>query len=184
MKIEDVKKKLQEIIQLVQSDINSIRTGRATPALVEDISVEAYGGQSKLKVVEMATITVSDPQTLVITPFDKQRIGEIRKGIISANVGLNPSIDGEILRISLPQMTTEDRENYVKLLGQKLEQGKIMIRQVRGDAMKDIKTAFEAKELTEDEKYAAEKELQGTVDNFTQKIEQMGKAKEEELMTI
>ncbi len=184
MKFDEPKKRLQDILQLVQSDINSIRTGRATPGLVEDIVVEAYGGQSKLKVVEMATILAQDTQTLVITPFDKQTIGEIRKGIIAANVGLNPSIDGEILRISLPQMTTEDREKFVKILSQKLEQGKIMVRQVRGDVMKDIKSAFESKELSEDEKFAAEKELQTLIDSYTQKIEVMGKVKEEELMSI
>jgi len=184
MDIAILKSKLQDVIDLVQTDLNSIRSGRATPALVEDIVVEAYGGQSRLRIVELATIMAQDHETLVITPFDKQVIGEIRKGIEAANVGLNPSIDGQIIRISLPQMTTEDREKYVKILGQKLESGKIMLRQVRGDAMKDIKTAFEKKDLTEDEKYAQEKVVQDIVDTHTEKVEQMGEIKKKELLQI
>lgn len=176
--------KMQEVLDLVTSDIGTIRTGRATPALVEDIVVEAYGGQSKLKVNELATITAPDNQTLIINPFDKSIIGEIRKGILLANVGLSPSIDGEIIRISLPPMTTEDRENYVKLLSQKLESGKVMIRQARGDAMKDIRSKFESKELTEDEKFDQEKKLQEITDSFVDKINKAGENKRHELLQI
>src|SRR3989344_638384 len=102
MNEDDIRKKMQQVLGLVTGDIASIRTGRATPALVEDLTVAVYGGAQKLKIQELATITAPDTQTLVIDPWDKSIIGEIRQGIMAANIGLNPSIDGEAIRISLP----------------------------------------------------------------------------------
>src|SRR3990170_7009645 len=159
-----VRKKMQQVVDLVTSDVGGIRTGRATPALVEGIEIAVYGGTQKLKLIELATISAPDTQALVIDPWDKSVIGEIRQGILAANIGMNPSIDGQIIRIVLPPLTTEDREKYVKLLSTKLENGKVMIRQTRGDSMHEIKKSFEAKELTEDEKFAKEKLLQEITD--------------------
>ena len=101
-----------------------------------------------------------------------------------ANVGLNPNIDGEIIRIALPPLTTEDREKYVKLLSAKLENGRVMIRQIRGDAMHEIRKKFEVKEMTEDEKFAQEKRLQEITDEFIRKIEAVGERKKQELLQI
>jgi ribosome recycling factor len=179
-----VRSKMQQVLELINTDIASIRTGRATPSLVEDIVVPAYGGTQRLKIVELASISAPDTQTLVIDPWDKSIIGDIRKGIMEANVGLNPAIDNQIVRISLPPLTTEDRQKYVKMLGVKLENGKVMIRQIRGDVMKDIKDAFEKKELTEDEKFQEEKKLQELTDKFVGHIEEMGEKKEKELLQI
>ncbi len=179
-----VKTKLSEVVELIASDISTIRTGRATPGLVEDIVVDAYGGQAKLKIQELATISAPDTQTIVIDPFDKSIIGDIKKGIMTANVGLNPNIDGEIIRISLPPMTTEDREKYTKILSTKLESGKVMVRQARAEVMKGIKTQFESKEIAEDDKFAQEKKLQEIVDVFVGKIDKMGEAKKKELLQI
>lgn len=176
--------KMQKVLELVGSDIASIRTGRATSALVEDIIVAVYGGTQKLKIQELATITVPDPQALVISPWDKSIIGEIKQGILAANIGLTPSIDGEVIRISLPPMTGEDREKYVKLLSTKIENGRIMIRQIRGDVMHEIKKAFEEKDVTEDEKFAQEKRLQELTDDNIKKIEELGENKKEELLQV
>ena len=154
-----IRSKMQQVIDLVATDISAIRTGRATPALVESLTVNVYGGTQKLKVNEVGTISAPDTQNLIIDPWDKSIIGEIRQGILAANIGMNPNIDGEIIRISFPPLTTEDREKYVKLLSQKLESGKVMIRQIRGDGMHEIKKAFEEKTLTEDEQFAQEKKL-------------------------
>lgn len=179
-----IKSRMQQVLDLVLADIGSIRTGRATPSLVEDMMVSVYGGQQRLSLKELSTISAPDTQTLTISPWDKSIIGDIRKGILEANLGFNPSIDGELIRISLPPMTGEDRLRFVKLLGSKLENGKIMVRQIRGDGMKDIKDGFEKKEITEDEKFGQEKALQSVTDEFIAKIEEMGKKKEEELMQI
>ncbi len=176
--------KFQKVVDLVSSDIAGIRTGRATSGMVENIVCPAYGGTQFLKVVELASITVSDPTMIVISPWDKSIIGDTRKGILEANLGMNPSIDGEVIRISIPPMTTEDREKYVKILSQKLENGKIMIRQVRADEMHEIKKKFESKEITEDEKFGDEKTLQDLTDKFIADIESMGESKKQELLQI
>lgn len=181
---KEIRSRMQEVVEVFRTDIGSIRTGRANPGLVEDLEVSVYGGQQELKVNELATISTPDPQTVVIDPFDKSIIGDIRKELLAANVGLNPSIDGEILRISLPPMTTQDRDNYIKLLNTKLENAKIMIRQIRQDYMRDIKDAFEDGELTEDQKFLQEKKLQEITDEFNEKIEDISKQKESELKNI
>lgn len=180
----DVRRLMTEVFDLVTSDIASIRTGRATPAIVEDLELLVYGGQQKLRVNELGTITLQDTQTIIIDPWDKSIIGEIRQGILSANVGLNPQIDGEIIRINLPPLTTEDREKYVKLLSTKLENGRVMIRQIRGETMKEIKTSFEKKELSEDEKFNEERRLQNITDEFIDKIDEVGENKKQELLQI
>lgn len=181
---DTLRQKMQQVLDLVSGDIASIRTGRAAPSLVENIEVAVYGGAQKLKVQELGTITASDPQTVTISPWDKSIIGEISKGIMAANVGLNPAIDGEIIRISLPPLTTEDRERYVKLLSTKLESGRVMIRQIRGEAMRDIKKAFEEKTLSEDDKFNQEKKVQQITDDFISKIDSVGEGKKEELLQI
>ena len=184
MKEDSVKNKMQEVIGLVITDISSIRTGKATPVLVEELSVSVYGGQQEMKVNELATISTADAQTLIIEPWDKSIIGEIKKGIESANIGMNPSIDGEIIRITLPPLTTEDREKYIKLLSSKLESGKVMIRQVRRDALKEIRVQYEDKQVSEDEKFNQEKKLQDITDEYVGKIDKAGEAKKKELLQV
>ena len=165
-----INQKMQKVVDSVLSDIAGIRTGRATPSLVENIMVPAYGGTQVMRVLEVASITAPDTQTLVISPWDKSIIGDIRKGILEANIGMNPSIDGEVIRISFPPLTTEDREKYVKLLSGKLENGKVLVRSVRADEMHEIKKRFEAKEITEDDKKDDEAKLQELTDLYIGKI--------------
>lgn len=189
-----VRAKMQKALDSLVTDISTIRTGRAAPSLVENLLVAVYGGQQKLRILEVASISTPDPQTLVIDPWDKSIIGEIKKGIEAANIGMNPAIstkggpasggDGEIIRISMPPLTTEDREKYVKLLSTKLEQGKIVIRQIRGEAMHNTKKAYEDKTITEDQKFAQEKKTQEMTDEFTKKIEEIGERKKQELLQI
>lgn len=180
----DIRKRMSEVIELLSSDITSIRTGRATPAIVQDLEVEVYGGQQKLKINELANISSQGAQTIVIEPWDKSIIGEINSGILKANIGLNPAIDGEILRINLPPLTTEDREKFVKLLSKKLESSKIMIRQIRAAALKEIKETFEKKEITEDENFNQEKSLQNITDEYVKSIDEIGENKKQELLQI
>lgn len=179
-----VRSKMQSSLTAVASDIAGIRTGRATPALVENIICPAYGGTQHLRIMELASISSPDPSQIVINPWDKSIIGDIKKGILEANIGMNPSIDGELIRIAMSPLTTEDREKYVKLLSQKLENGKVIIRQLRADEMHEIKKKFEAKEITEDENFAFEKKLQEITDEFVKKIDEMGEKKKTELLQI
>jgi len=179
-----VKSRMQEVVSLVTSDVASIRTGKANSNLVSDLEVTVYGGQQKLKINELGTVSTPDPESVIIDPWDKSVIGEIKKGIEVANVGLNPQIDGEIIRISIPPMTSEDRNKFVKLLGTKIESGKVMARQVRAEALKSIRSAFEDKELTEDDKFNEEKRLQDITDKFVKKIEEIGEKKKQELLSV
>lgn len=179
-----INQKMQKVVDSVIADISGIRTGRATPSLVENIMVPAYGGTQMMRVLEVASITAPDTTMLVISPWDKSIIGDIRKGILEANMGMNPSIDGEVIRISFPPLTTEDREKYVKLLSSKLENGKVMVRSVRADEMHEVKKQFEDKVITEDEKKDAETKVQELTDSYIAKIETIGESKKQELLTI
>ena len=182
--IADTRSKMRKILDVLRTDLATVRTGRAAPSLVENIVINAYGGTQKLKVMELATIGSSDPQTLVVTPFDNSIIGEIQKGIAEANVGLNPVIDGQVIRISIPRLSEERRQELIHLMKQKLENGRIMVRQVRHEAMADIKKQKDQKTISEDEAGRMEKEVQKLTDELIEEIEGMGKKKEEELLAI
>lgn len=184
MNLNLVSSKFQKAVDALSSDIHGIRTGRAMPSLVENIMVPAYGGQQRLRILEVGSITAPDPSQIVISPWDKSIIGDIKKGILEANIGLNPNIDGEIIRIIIPPLTTEDREKYVKLLSQKLENGKVNVRSVRADEMHEIKKQFEEKQITEDDRKEEEKKLQDLTDLFIKKIEEIGEVKKAELLQI
>ena len=179
-----VRSEMAKVIELVTSEVGSMRTGRASGSVVSDLTVSVYGGAQMLQINELANVTTPDAETIVIEPWDKSIIGEIKKGIEAANVGLNPVLDAEIIRVSLPPMTSEDREKYVKLLSTKLENGKVMIRQVRGEELKKIRRSFDEKELSEDEKFAQEKQLQKVTDEFVGKIEDIGERKKKELLQV
>lgn len=177
----DTKKKIEKVLEILKADLGTLRTGRATPSLVENIIITAYEGTTKLKVMELATIGATDNRTLVITPFDHATIHDIQKGIEVANVGLSPVIDSNLLRISIPPLTQERREELIKAMKHKLENGKIMVRQVRHEAMDDIKKEFEGRE---DDIKRLEKETQRLVDETMETIDDYGKQKEQELLQI
>ncbi len=179
-----LREKIDKVIDVLRQDMGTIRTGRATPALVENIFISAYGGSAKLRVMELATIGVTDSHTLVITPFDHVTIHEIEKGIQDENVGLNPIVDGQILRINLPPLSKERREELTKAMKHKLENGKIMVRQVRHDGMNEIKKQHDAKSISDDDKTHLEKETQKLIDESMNFIDSMGKQKEAELLQI
>lgn len=176
--LQETSQRMQKVLEVLKTDIATIRTGRATPSLVENIVISAYSGSAKLKVMELATIGAQDTQTLVITPFDQATIHEIEKGIQEASTGLNPVVDAPVIRISIPPLSQERREELIHLMHQKLENGRIMIRQARQDAMNDVK---KSEDMSEDEEHRLEKEIQKVTDDFMAQIEAMGKQKEVEL---
>ncbi|OGH34164.1 MAG: ribosome recycling factor [Candidatus Levybacteria bacterium RIFCSPLOWO2_01_FULL_37_20] len=181
---EEVKAKLAKVLEVLKTDISTVRTGRATPGLVDHVVVSVYGGSTRMKIMELATIGVQDNQTILITPFDQSIIGEIQKGIMEANIGLTPVIDGQNIRISIPQLSEERRQQLIHLMRQKLENGKIMTRHVRQEAMTAIKKDYANKDISEDIMLRLEKEVQRVVDEVTSEIETLGKKKEEELLQI
>lgn len=175
---------MKKAFEVTFADLGSIRSGRATPALVENISIAAYGGSQKLRVQEMATISTTDAKTIVITPFDLSTIAEIEKGIGTANSGLIPVVDGELIRITIPPLSTERRQEYMKLAKAKLESGRVMIRQVRHEAMKNLQKEADAKTISEDQQKHGEKLVQELTDEMIADIDGLGTKKEAELMQI
>src|SRR5258708_17672366 len=125
MEEASVRTKMQSALDALISLISSIRTGRANPNLIQNFEVSVYGGAQKLRILELANVGAPDPQSIVIDPWDKSIIGEIKKGIEAANIGMNPVIDGEIIRISITQLTSEDPQNYITLCREQFEKSKI-----------------------------------------------------------
>lgn len=182
--IQETKSKMQKALAALQEDIATVRTGRAMPSLVENIVVTVYGGTQRMKIKEIATIAVSDPQTLVLQPYDASIEGEIQKGIMEANIGLTPSSDGNLIRIKIPVLSEDRRKDLIRLMKQKIENGKIAIRQIRQDARNDVRKLQLEKEISEEEMYRSEKEIQGVTDEMMVIIEELGNRKEQELMQI
>jgi len=178
--IQETRQKMMKALEVLQGDIATVRTGKATPSLIENVVIGVYGGTAKMRILELATINVSDPHTLTLSPFDPSIIGEIQKGIQDANVGLSPAVNGDVIRIAIPPLSAERRQELIKMMHQKLENGKVMLRQIRHDAMSDIKKG----ELSEDEAGRQEKEVQKLTDDYTAEIDTIGKRKEEELLQI
>lgn len=179
----EVKQKMHKALEVVHGDFATVRTGKASPALVENIMIKAYGGTAVLRVLELATIHVQDVQTLVLTPFDKTVIGEIERGIADAKVGINPIIDGTIIRINLPPLSEERRLEFVKLIHTKGEQGKVQMRQIRQDGMIHAKKLAD-EGASEDEIERIEREVQRLTDHYIEEIEVLMKDKEVELMKV
>ena len=184
MDLAEVKDKMRKAVDFTRGDVALIRTGRANPALVENVVINAYGGTAKMRVVELSTITVPEPQMLVITPYDQSIIGDIRRDLEAANLGVVPVIDNGVIRMTFPHLTAERRLEYVKMLHVRLEDGRVKIRQIRHDKMTEMKRAFEAGELPEDDRHSLEEELQKLTDKMMEMIEEIGQKKETELITL
>lgn len=176
----DVTTRMNKITGLFTEDIGSLRTGRATPGLIENVVVTVYGGQ-KMRLIELGSITVPDVKTLAFVPWDQTLIREIANGIQAANIGMTPAVDGQVIRLALPMLTQEQREDYIKLLGRKLEGARGMIRDARADNRKKIMDAKNEKAISEDEFKRDEAELQKLTDQFIAKLEEISKKKEIEI---
>lgn len=181
--LNEVRTKMQASLDFFQQELSSIRTGRATPALLENIIVLAYEGTQKLKIREMGNINVTDARTIAVEPWDQTVIPDIARAI-SDSLQLSAQVNENVIRVILPPLTEERRKEFIKILNQKAESGKVAMRQVRGDLMHDLKKGEEASEITEDERERGEKEIQKLTDEFVEKIESIQKKKEEELLTL
>lgn len=179
----EVRAKMQKAVDDFASSIASLRTGRPTPALIQNIQIPAYGGTQKLTLQELANINTQE-NALVVEPWDGSIIGDIKKGLESAGLSLAPQIDGEVLRLSFPPLTGEDRQKMVKTLNAKLESTRVTVRQIRLEAMKEIKQGFEDKQISEDEKQDHENKIQLATDEYIENAETLSSEKEKELLTV
>ncbi len=178
----DLKKQMGEVIEHVKEELTGLRTGRANASLVDSLPVQYYGNSMPLK--QMASITVPEPTMLVIQPWDKQAIGDIEQALRNSNLGLSPVNEGTQLRLSLPPLTEERRNQLIKALHEKAEAGKVALRNIRKDAWEAVQGQVKTGELTEDDKYRYEEDLNKTIDSYNKHIETLVEEKEKEIRTV
>ena len=177
-----IKPELEKVIERFKNDLAGLRTGRATPALVENIMVDYYGSRVSLK--EIAAISVPEPKQLVITPWDKNAVSDMEKGIRNSDLGINPIVDGHLIRLNMPPMTDEYRKKLIKLVKEKAEEARVAVRGVRDDCWKEIQALEREKKIREDEKFKGKDDLQKLIDETHKKIEELSQKKEEEIQTV
>ncbi|HVU07713.1 MAG TPA: ribosome recycling factor [Verrucomicrobiae bacterium] len=168
--------------QVVVNEFSGVRTGKASPSLVENIMVEVYGSQMRVR--ELAGITTPETRQLVIQPWDATSLQPIEKAIQKANLGLSPAVQGRLIRISFPELSTERRQEFVKITKKMAEDGRVAIRHVRRDALEELKKSVKAAETSEEEQEKAEKEIQKLTDQYVAKIDEHLTHKEKEIMTV
>lgn len=179
MDLDQYRQHFDKAIEHLKQDIASIRTNRATPALLENIQVEVYG--SKMPLIQLATIQAPEPKTLTVEPYDRNVIKDIEKTIQTASLGLSLANEGTFLRISIPPMTEESRQELIKLLGAKLESARQAVRGVRDKIKDDIGAAEKSKEVSEDEKYRLIEDLDEMTRKYNDQIKLVGAKKEEDI---
>jgi len=179
---QDAEKRMRSAIQSLEEDLAGVRTGRATPALVEKMSVEYYG--SPVPLMQMASISVPEPRQLLIKPFDPTTIKDIEKAIQASELGITPMNDGKVIRLNLPPLTEERRRDLIKFVNNRLEDARIAVRNVRRDSIKDIKEFEEEKLISEDDLKRGEEEIQKMTDRIIEEIGEIGKKKDQEIMEI
>ena len=178
----ELKPKLEKSLDYLKTEMSKVRTGRASPSLLEEIKVNAYN--SKMAVKELGSIMVLDPQSLVVSPWDKSLLKEISSAIKNSDLNLNPFVDGEVVRVPVPDLTEERRKEMSKSVISKVEEVKGSIRNIRQEAMKDVDTQFAAKQISEDEKFSQSEEIEKIVKEYTDRVVELGEAKKADLLKI
>jgi len=180
--INKIKPNLERAIEKFKEELGSLRTGRATPALIETVEVECYGSRLPLK--QVAAITAPEPRVLMVQPWDTNIIKEIEKAIGVSRSGLSIAAAGELIRINIPPLNEESRRELVRALRQKMEAARVVVRSLREQAWKEIQDKERTGEIREDDKFRGKDELQKMIDGYNKKIEELGEAKEKEIMTV
>ena len=180
--LSSAESRMRGAIQVLHDDLAAIRTGRANPGLVEKMAVEYYGTPTPL--MQLASISVPEPRSLMIKPFDPTTIKVIEKAIQASELGLNPNNDGKVIHLNLPPLTEERRRDLVKHVHHRLEESRVAIRNIRRDAHSDMRDFEKEKLISEDELERGEEELQKLTDHFIEEVGDMGKKKESEIMEV
>jgi ribosome recycling factor len=179
---KDAETRMKSAIQALEDELAGIRTGRASPALVERLSVEYYGSPTPL--VQLATISVPEPRSLLIRPFDTSTLKGIERAILASDLGLTPNNDGKVIRLNLPPLTEERRRELVKLVHNRAEDSRVALRNIRRDVIKDMREFEEEKLISEDDLKRGEEELQKITDRFIEQINAVGQRKEKEILEV
>ena len=182
MKLSDVESKMKKAIDATQQSFNSLRTGRANASVLDRVMVEYYGTETPLK--SLANISTPDSSTITIQPYDKGSLEQIEKAISLSDVGLTPNNDGEIVRLNIPPLTSERRQELVKIAGKYAEEGRVAIRNIRRDAIEEVRKAEKNHELSEDEAHDIQEKVQKLTDKYVSKVDELLKVKEEDITTV
>jgi ribosome recycling factor len=180
--LKDAEGRMQKCVDATRGEFASIRTGRATPALLDRLHVEAYGASVPLK--QVASVSVPDSRSLVITAFDRNTVGDIRKAIEKSDLGLTPNIDGSAIRLVIPPLNEERRKDLVKVVKKKAEDGKVAVRNVRHKMHDELKAQLKDHKITEDDSKRLQDQLQKLTDKFVKDIDQLVAAKEKEILEV
>lgn len=179
---QDVEERMQKTIAVLKTDLATIRTGVASPSLLDKVTVDYYGAPTPIN--QMANISVPEPRMLAIQPWDKSVTPQIEKAILKSDIGITPTSDGTVIRLVMPQLTQENRKDLVKRIKKKGEDAKVSIRNIRRDGNDDLKGLEKSKDITEDESKSAQDDIQKMTDKFVAEVEKVIDNKEKEIMTV
>jgi ribosome recycling factor len=180
--ISEARAHMEKAIEAMRREFSSVRTGKASPALLDTVRVDAYG--SKMPINQVASVTAPEPRMLIVQPWDKGLMAAIEKGIQQAELGLNPANDGNVIRVPIPALTEERRKDMVKMLHKLAEEGKVAIRHARQEANKELKKKQGSHEISEDDAHRHMDEVQKMTDNYIHKVDELLKAKEAEVLEV
>ena len=180
--LDDLRQRMNKSVEVLQDDLMGIRTGRASPALVEKLAVEYYGAVTPLN--QMASIAAPEPRLLVIRPWDPSSLMDIERAVLKSDLGLTPMNDGKLIRLNIPRLTEERRRELVRVVARRVEEARVAIRNLRRDALQDLKEFEKEKMISEDDFYRGKDEVQELTDEFIKTIDEMGTRKETEVMEI
>jgi ribosome recycling factor len=179
---KDFETRMQAAVDALTREFASVRTGRANAALLDAVRVEAYGNMTPIN--QVASVSVPDPRTILIQPWDASQLKEIEKGIVKSDLGLNPSNDGKVIRLTMPTLTEERRKQLAKTVGKFAEDARVAIRNARREANDKMKALAKDKKISEDEERRGHDQIQKATDRFTAKVDELTKKKEQELLTV
>lgn len=180
--LREAVERMQTALDLLEEDLSTIRTGRASPGLVEKMPVEYYGTNTPL--IQLASISVPEPRQLLIRPFDPATLKDIDRAILASDLGLNPNNDGKVIRLTMPQLTEERRHELVRVVHNRMEETRVKVRNVRRDIIRDLREFENEGLISEDDLERGEKDLQELTDKINEKVQEIGDKKEKEIMEV
>lgn len=180
--LKEVEVRMKKAVGVLQGDLATIRTGRASPALVEKLRVDYYGTPTPLE--QLAAISVPEPRLMIIRPYDPNSLSEMERAILKSDLGLTPVSDGRVIRLPIPRLTEERRQELVRIVGRRLEEARIAIRNCRRDGLQDLKEMEKEKLISEDEHYRAREDMQKLTDRYVEQVDEVGQAKEAEIKEV
>ena len=180
--LQDAEVRMVGAVHALQADMATYRTGRASPGLLDRVTVEAYGSEVNLK--QVALISVPEPQQLAIRPYDTNILSQIEKAIMKSDIGITPNNDGKIIRLTMPRLTEERRRDLTRQVGRRIEEAKVSVRNIRRDTLNDLREFEKEKMIAEDEFFEGQDDLQKLTDKYIAELDELGRQKEAEIMEV